>query len=446
MLELETQKYLRDGNTLDDLKTKYGIRHNRSYDNLVILNYSQIDSPKTNPLVMECRGLILEADTWNLVSIPFYRFFNYGEATDIVNFNFDDAVLQEKIDGSLIQLFYYNNRWRMATRAVIDGDNTASFGGIKFKDVDSLINYVKKNSNILTVDLKTSGTTGESKKITQKLSNLIRHVKKTDVDLVWGFCYSPIHIAGIQVLLQIILNKNTLVYLFEKDFTEIENEIYTKKVTNISCTPTFMKMLLPKLKRDYELSKVTFGGERLNDYLVDKLVEVVPGVKVRNVYASTEAGSILASKGEYFRIPEHLLDSVKIENNEICIHKSLLGLYDLKSEWFKTGDFIEYVNDVEFKIVARDSEIIKTAGYRVSLSKVENILQKEDNIEDCVVYTRNNSIIGKIICVDIVTETDIKGIKNIIKKITSLENYEKPQVINIVQSLKLTQTGKVSRV
>ena len=317
---------------------------------------------------------------------------------------------------------------------------------IKFKDVDSLINYVETYSEVLTVDLKTSGTTGDSKKIIQKVSNLIRHVKKTDTNLVWGFCYSPIHIAGIQVLLQIILNKNTLVYLFEKNFTEIENEIYNKKVTNISCTPTFMKMLLPNLKRDYKLSKVTFGGERLNNYIVDKLKEAVPGVKVRNVYASTEAGSVLASKGEYFRIPEHLLDLVKIENNEIYIHKSLLGSHDSESEWFKTGDFIEYVNDIEFKIVARDSEIVKTGGYRVSLSKVEQILQKEEKIKDCVVYTRDNPIIGKIICIDIVTDADIKGIKNIIQKITSLESYEKPQVIKIVQSLKLTETGKVSRV
>lgn len=317
---------------------------------------------------------------------------------------------------------------------------------IKFKDLDSLIYYIETHSAVLTLDLETSGTTGESKKITQKISNLIRYVKKTDTNLVWGFCYSPTHIAGIQVLLQIILNKNTLVYLFGKDFTEIENEIYSKKVTNISCTPTFMKMLLPNIKRNYKLSKVTFGGERLNNYIVDKLKEVLPGVKVRNVYASTEAGSILASKGEYFRIPEHLLNLVKIENNEICIHKSLLGLYGSKSEWFKTGDFIEYVNDNEFKIVARDSEIVKTGGYRVSLSKVEQILQKEDKIKDCVVYTRDNSIVGKIICVDIVTETDIKGIKNIIKKITSLESYEKPQVIKIVKSLKLTETGKVSRV
>jgi hypothetical protein len=34
-----------------------GVRH-RAYPNLVLLKYSQIDSPMAEPVVQECRGLI----------------------------------------------------------------------------------------------------------------------------------------------------------------------------------------------------------------------------------------------------------------------------------------------------------------------------------------------------------------------------------------------------
>lgn len=318
--------------------------------------------------------------------------------------------------------------------------------GLNIFTIEDLVEYITNYSDSLNIRFKTSGTTGEPKFITQIVKNLIRHFKKTKNDLVWGFCYSPHHIAGIQVLFQIVLNKNTLIYLFNKDFKSVENDIFSNRVTNISCTPTFMKMLLPYLNREYKLNKVTFGGERLNNYIVDSLKKRVPGIEIRNVYASTEAGSILASDGELFYIPETLKNLVKINDGEICIHHSLLGSFENYFEWFKTGDFVDYITPDKFRIVARESEIINTGGYRVSLGKVEEVLLEQKEVKDCVVYTRDSSVLGKIICVKVVTDSDLKGIKSIIKKLSSLKQYEKPQYIEIVQKLDLTETGKVKRV
>lgn len=317
--------------------------------------------------------------------------------------------------------------------------------GLNIFSIDSLIDLISKHGDTLDIKFKTSGTTGEPKAITQKVKNLTRHFKKTPNELVWGFCYSPHHIAGMQVLFQIILNKNTLVYLFNKDFKAVEEDILLSGVTNISCTPTFMKMLLPYLTRDYKITNITFGGERLNSYIVDELKKRIPGIRIRNVYASTEAGSILASEGELFYIPETLKDVVKIDNSEICIHQSLLGFFNNREEWYRTGDFIEQVVPGKFRIVARDSEIVNTGGYRVSLNNVEQVLLRENEIKDCVVYTRDNSILGKIICANIVTDLELSDIKSVIKKITSLKEYEKPKHIKVVQRLELTETGKVKR-
>ena len=49
---------------------------------LVGFKYNQLESPRTHPIVRECRGVVLEDKTWKLVAKPFNRFFNVGEVQD----------------------------------------------------------------------------------------------------------------------------------------------------------------------------------------------------------------------------------------------------------------------------------------------------------------------------------------------------------------------------
>lgn len=135
MKELNTQKYLRSGKTLDDLKEELSIRYS-IYEDLVVLNYNQIDSPKTNPIVMECRALILKLNTWDIVSMAFHRFFNYGEAPEITEkIDFSTATAQEKVDGSIVSVFYHNGKWLMSTRGSIEGQGNVGLYDMTFKDL-----------------------------------------------------------------------------------------------------------------------------------------------------------------------------------------------------------------------------------------------------------------------------------------------------------------------
>ncbi len=128
------KEYLQS-HSLEELKEEYGIKYNE-FENLVIFSYSQIDSPKTAPIVRMARGIVLEKDTWNIVSYPFYRFFNFEEVLEERNkFNWDNAVSTEKVDGSLISLFQYNNKWYIATRSMIGGENRITSNLYSFKDL-----------------------------------------------------------------------------------------------------------------------------------------------------------------------------------------------------------------------------------------------------------------------------------------------------------------------
>lgn len=100
----------------------------KQVDDLLVLNYNQIESPKTHPLVIECRSLILDTD-FNIVSRSFDRFFNYGEALNVVTeIDFTKAECFEKVDGSLIKLYNHKGVWHAATKGTAYAESASGYG------------------------------------------------------------------------------------------------------------------------------------------------------------------------------------------------------------------------------------------------------------------------------------------------------------------------------
>lgn len=116
-------QFLRAGGTLNDLLISRGIttKRHRQYENLVLLKYNQIESPMSDPLVQECRGIVLdEADNWRVVSRAFDKFFNHGEG-HAAPIDWSTAEVQEKVDGSMIAVYAYKGAWHAATTGTPDG-------------------------------------------------------------------------------------------------------------------------------------------------------------------------------------------------------------------------------------------------------------------------------------------------------------------------------------
>lgn len=113
---LKVQEYLLSGKTLEDLENEHGVFNTR-HEDLIILNYDQIKSIKTNPIVRECRALVLNVNDYSLVARSFPRFFNWGEVQEEMKlFDFSSFDTYTKEDGSLALLYYYNGKWRANTR------------------------------------------------------------------------------------------------------------------------------------------------------------------------------------------------------------------------------------------------------------------------------------------------------------------------------------------
>jgi T4 RnlA family RNA ligase len=117
---------------LQALQAELGISVKEYPEGLIVLNYDQIESPKADVVVRECRGLILDKDL-NIVSRSFDRFFNYGEQE--ATFNPNTAIAYEKIDGSLIKIYNWNNYWYISTRGTAFAESKVNGWDITFKDM-----------------------------------------------------------------------------------------------------------------------------------------------------------------------------------------------------------------------------------------------------------------------------------------------------------------------
>jgi RNA ligase len=95
-----------------------------NHSNLLILNYTQEVQYKRKwtELTLSARGLVLDTDTNKVVARPFKKFFNLSEDECITIDPLEPYTLWEKMDGSLIILFKYNNDWIWATRGSFTSD------------------------------------------------------------------------------------------------------------------------------------------------------------------------------------------------------------------------------------------------------------------------------------------------------------------------------------
>ena len=119
MYHLELRDFILSHENWEELLTTdpYNLKISRDGD-YIMFKYNQISSDFTIPLVREARGIIFRESDWGCVCEKFTKFGNYGEpyCPDI---DWATASVQEKVDGSLIGMFY-DNGWHICTNGTID--------------------------------------------------------------------------------------------------------------------------------------------------------------------------------------------------------------------------------------------------------------------------------------------------------------------------------------
>jgi len=301
------------------------------------------------------------------------------------------------------------------------------------------------------ITLFTSGTTGIPKKVSHDFKSITRFVKVSERNekSIWGFAYNPTHMAGIQVFFQALLNGNSIIRLFGLDTKEIYTEITNNGITHISATPTFYRLLLPCNETFPSVKRITSGGEKFNEKTFKQMNQVFPNAKITNVYASTEAGTLFASQNDIFSVRPEYESLIHFENNELLIHSSLMGSSDINiEEWYNTGDLIETitVKPLKFRFISRKSDMINVGGYKVNPLEVEETMLTLPEIKNVRVYSKSNSVLGNIICCEVVcvnNQISESSIRTFLQ--SKIQEFKIPRIIRFVDELSTTRTGKIKR-
>lgn len=99
------------------------------FPNLICFKYDQRFSPMSEEAVQDARGIILDQrEDWCVVSMSFRKFFNLEEGF-AAEIDWETARIEEKLDGSLMSLYWYGGAWR------VQSSGTADAGGWVVQDI-----------------------------------------------------------------------------------------------------------------------------------------------------------------------------------------------------------------------------------------------------------------------------------------------------------------------
>jgi acyl-coenzyme A synthetase/AMP-(fatty) acid ligase len=330
---------------------------------------------------------------------------------------------------------------------------------IKIACTSQLLRCLNDVTDNWSLTIFTSGTTGTPKKVKQTLTSLTRHVKKGTKykDDKWALAYDPTHMAGLQVFFQALFNLNSIISIFTVNALKTIEEIEKHQINCISSTPTFYRLFFYDQNIQLlSIERVTLGGERFDNQLEKRLRKVFPNAQIRNVYASTEVGSLLSSRNDLFKIPAYLKEKIKVSaDNELILHKDIMSNskeITLHQDWFHTGDIVEFVNGVFFKFLNRKNELINIGGYNVNPHEIEKEINNISFVLNSLVSSRPNRLIGNILVADIqLQKSCTQPLSNVESEITNILNkkllkWKVPRIFYFNVNLEITRSGKKKRI
>ena len=164
-----------------------------------------------------------------------------------------------------------------------------------------------------SVTILTSGTTGKPKAARHTWSSLSRPVRVAvhPTGPRWLLTYRPHLYAGIQVVLQSLVNGGTLV-VPEPDASPsaVAELMRSARVEYASATPSYWRRLLlfadPAVLAATPLVQITLGGEVVDQQILDALRRAFPATRTVHIYATTEARTLLIGDGRQGGVPRPL--------------------------------------------------------------------------------------------------------------------------------------------
>ncbi|NJD04771.1 MAG: amino acid adenylation domain-containing protein [Ruminiclostridium sp.] len=252
------------------------------------------------------------------------------------------------------------------------------------------------------------------------------------------------------------------------------------RIEKMVATPSKIQLLVDDEECKWCLrymKEIIVGGEVFTDKLRTKL-KAVTDAKVFNGYGPTEAtvgvtfkditddkkitiGKPIANTRIYIldsnRIPVPIGVSGEVYIGGDSVSRGYLNRVQLTNERFipnpfihsdiiyKTGDLARWYPKGEIEFLGRIDQQVKIRGYRIELAEIENKLSECKFVKEAVVIDREDINGKKYLCAYFVSDTNltISQIKAFLSR--DLPYYMVPSIFVKVDSIPLTQNGKVDR-
>lgn len=122
----------------------------------------------------------------------------------------------------------------------------------------------------------------------------------------------------------------------------------------------------------------------------------------------------------------------------------------VRDGWNLTGDTFEQDVDDRFHFVARADDMIVSGGYNIAGPEVEAALLSHAEVAECAVVAADHAERGQVVVAYVVLKAGITGDADCAKRLQDhvkavIAPYKYPRVVNFIEALPKTQTGKVQR-
>jgi len=339
--------------------------------------------------------------------------------------------------------------------------------------------------------LYTGGTTGFPKGVPGTHSSMVSYVN--DANQIIGAHLRPredvfilvnplFHIMAKGMFVTLGLNAAcTTVIMPQPQIDAVLEAIQRYKGTLLLGVPTLYRMILENDRLDlYDLSSLRWcwsGGDTLPLEVFNRWNQKF-GVKIRQVYGSTEVGFVSLSRMDrdpipmsigtllpsrrhrivdpdtLQEVPEGEIGELLITSDHIIKHywnnpeETARSYINLDGEtWYRMGDYVRKEGDDVF-YVDRSADLIKYKGYRVSASEIEAILQNHPAVIGACAVGVPDSEVGERIKAMVVLKEDVRGVSSaeLIKWCRKrLAPYKVPQYIEFRDMLPKSKVGKLLR-
>jgi acyl-coenzyme A synthetase/AMP-(fatty) acid ligase len=298
--------------------------------------------------------------------------------------------------------------------------------------------------------LLTSGSTGRPKRVRHTLASLTT-VSTPQPPRVWLCAYSPGAYAWWQVITLGLAHPDTNIVCVDSSELDRWPEMAKRhRVTAISGTPTFWRHALWRDGQgvtEIPLEQVTLGGEPVDQSILDALRRIHPQARISWIYASSEAGAVIAVHDGLAGFPIAWLDReapgrprISVEEDELVLVSPFAS--EGSGASLRTGDRVEIVDD-RVRIVGRiESDEINVGGSKVSASAVREALLKHPDVGWASVRGRRAPIVGQVVVADVVLkgETTTAQLREFCTR--TLQDHAVPRQINVLADIPLTESLK----